>query len=216
MSERHKESDDPLASRLAAGCAALDLALPVRTQATLLDYVAELVLWNRAYSLTAVRDPAQAVTLHLLDSLSVVPFLHGERVIDVGSGAGLPGLVLAVAQPQRHFVLLDANGKKVAFMRHAVRRLALGNVEVVQARAESYCAEMGFDSVITRAFASLADMMRLGGHLCVPSGRFLAMKGRFPAQEVASVPDAFRLLETRRLCVPGLEAQRHLLIFGCA
>lgn len=213
---QHKDEGDAPAARLATGCIELSLALPAHKQQLLLDYVSELIRWNRAYNLTAVRDPARAVTLHLLDSLSVAPFLHGDRVLDVGSGAGLPGLVLAVAEPRRHFVLLDSNGKKAAFMRHAVRTLALDNVEVVQARAESYDAVPAFDSVVSRAFASVAEMIRLCGHLCAPNGRLLAMKGQFPTQELTCVPATFRLLESRRLRVPGLDAQRHLLIFARA
>lgn len=203
-----------MAARLAEGCAALGLNPDASVRARLLDYLGELGQWNRAYNLTAVRDPVAMVTLHLLDSLSAAAHLHGQRVIDVGSGAGLPGLVLALAEPQRHFTLLDANGKKAAFMRHALRRMALANVTVVQARAEDYGAAGGFDTVISRAFASVADMVRLSGHLCGPDGRLLAMKGRYPEQEVAEVPPSFRLLDSRRLNVPGLAAERHLLILG--
>ena len=203
-----------MAARLAEGCAALGLNLDASVQASLLDYLGDLGQWNRAYNLTAVRDPVAMVSLHLLDSLSVVPYLHDRRVIDVGSGAGLPGLVLALAEPQRHFTLLDANGKKAAFMRHALRRVAAANVVVVQARAEDYDAQGGFDTVISRAFASLADMVRLSGHLCGPDGRLLAMKGRYPEQEVAEVPRGFRVLDSQRLHVPGLAAERHLLILG--
>lgn len=203
-----------MAARLAEGCAALGLNLDASVRARLLDYVGELGRWNRAYNLTAVRDPMAMVTLHLLDSLSVAAYLHGQRVIDVGSGAGLPGLVLALAEPRRDFTLLDANGKKAAFMRHALRRMALANATVVQARAEDYSAADGFDTVISRAFASLADMVRLSGHLCGPGGRLLAMKGRYPEQEVAELPRGFRVLDSRRLHVPGLGAERHLLILG--
>lgn len=202
-----------LAAQLEGGCRGLGVAVPAAVQRALLDYLDELGQWNRSYNLTAVREPARMVTLHLLDSLSVLPFLAGEAVVDVGAGAGLPGLVLALADPHRRYVLLDANGKKAAFMRHAVRRLRPGNVEVVQARVEDYRpSDDGFDCVISRAFASLADMASGCAHLLAPGGYLMAMKGRYPQQEVAALPGAFELRESHRLTIPGLDAERHLLV----
>lgn len=186
----------------------------------LILYLKELAQWNQTYNLTAVRDPLEMVTKHLLDSLVVLPQLHGSHVIDVGSGAGLPGIPLALADPARHFTLLDSNGKKAAFMRHAVRTLGLKQVEVVHARVEDYAAEAGrgrFDSVLSRAFSSLAEMLELAGPLCARHGRMLAMKGQFPQDELEELRHAatgFELEAVLPLSVPGLAAERHLVLFS--
>lgn len=201
------------AAEIAVGLKAQDIEAPEGAGEVLDAYLTLIAEWNRAYNLTAVRDPGQMVTLHLLDSLSVLPFVSGDSVIDVGAGAGLPGLVLATVDTKRSYVVLDANGKKAAFMRHAVRRLRLGNVEVVQSRVEDYTGPAGgFDCVLSRAFASLADMARWCEHLLAPAGRMLAMKGRHPAQEVDALPCAFELSGSHELHVPGLDAERHLLV----
>lgn len=204
---------EALAERLDDGCSRLGITVPAGAQRLLLAYLSELAVWNRAYNLTAVRDPGQMVTLHLLDSLSVLPFVCGDSVIDVGAGAGLPGLVLATVDSRRSYVVLDGNGKKAAFMRHAVRRLRLDNVEVVQSRVEDYDGPAGgFDCVVSRAFASLSDMALWCEHLLAPAGCMLAMKGRYPAREVKALASGFELSDSHELHVPGLEAQRHLLV----
>lgn len=197
-----------LASKLAAGVQTLQLVLPPATQARLLEYVALLAKWNAAYNLTAVRDPEQMIARHLLDSLAIAPLLRGERVIDVGSGPGLPGIPLALASPDRHFVLLDSNGKKTRFMVQALATLALDNAEVVQARAEDYRPTNGFTTVVSRAFASLADFVEMTAHLAAPDGCWLAMKGAVPAAEIQGLPAAFRVKAVHPLRVPGLEAER--------
>ncbi len=188
----------------------------------LLHYLRELLQWNRAYNLTAVRDPLEMVTKHLLDSLAVLPYLNGRQVIDVGSGAGLPGIPLALADPARPFVLLDSNGKKAAFLRHAVRTLGLAQVEVVNARVEQYARGDGrgrFDSVLSRAFASLAEMLEQAGPLCARHGKVLAMKGQFPQDELEALRQhatGFEVECVLPLKVPGLAAERHLVIFSRA
>jgi 16S rRNA (guanine527-N7)-methyltransferase len=174
-------------------------------------YVALLVKWNRAYNLTAVRDPAEMIEKHLLDSLSITGYLHGGRICDVGTGAGLPGVPLAIACPERHFTLLDSNGKKTRFLVQAAAELQLRNLDVVHARAEQYRPPAPCDTVVTRAFATLADMLATSGHLLAADGRFLAMKGAFPRDELAAVPPGFRVQDVVELHVPGLEGARHLV-----
>lgn len=200
---------------LAAGLTALGVDVPGEAQSRLLAYVALLARWNRVYNLTAVRDPAEMMRRHVLDSLAVLPHLQGPRVIDVGSGAGLPGIPLAIASPACRFVLLDANAKKTRFLIHAVGELALTNVEVVRSRVEDYRPESGFDSVISRAFASLADMLALTARLCRPGGRLLAMKGRIEPDELAAIPPAYGVPVTTVLHVPGVRAERHLVSLAC-
>lgn len=197
-----------LRPRLTEGLVALDLVLPDTAVASLLEYVALLAKWNGAYNLTAVRDPAEMVSKHLLDSLAVAGFLQGGRILDVGTGAGLPGIPLAIAFPERHFVLLDSNGKKTRFVTHAAATLGLHNVEVVQARVEGYRPGEPFDTVITRAFAALADFLHVTAQVSGHGGRWLAMKGERPDAEIKALPAGFRLIAVHPLAVPGLEAQR--------
>lgn len=209
--ERRAASAD-LAPALAQGLTQLDLDLPDTIQAKLLQFVALLAKWNRAYNLTAVREPAAMIPRHLLDSLAVLPHLQGPRVLDVGSGAGLPGIPLALAQPDMQFTLLDSNGKKTRFMTQAVTELGLPNVSVVQSRVEDYQAPDRFDSVITRAFAAVADVIATTGRLCAPQGQLLLMKGTYPITELEALPNSYTLRDAIRLQVPGLDAERHLLV----
>lgn len=198
--------------RLAAGVEALGVSVPRAAQAQLIAYLKELKTWNETYNLTAVREPQEMVTRHLLDSLAVLDFASGQTLADVGSGPGLPGLVLAIARPELAVTLVEANRKKAAFLRHARRRLGLANVAVVQARVEAFRPETRFDCVICRAFAAAGECARLAGHLIGPGGRFLLMKGRDPGAELADLPLDFRHVDTVALRVPGLDAQRHLAI----
>ncbi len=201
-----------LRARLEDGIRRLGLALPEATVDGLLAYLAMLVKWNRAFNLTAVRDPMEMVTRHLLDSLAVAPHLHGERIIDVGTGAGLPGIPLALVYPERQFVLLDSNSKKTRFLVQAKAELGLANVEVIHARVEGYRPEKGFDCVISRAYASIADILHSSGHLLEGQGEFVAMKGALPEQELAAMSSPWQLREVIPLQVPGLDQeQRHLL-----
>ncbi len=201
-----------LAQALAQGLTQLGQDLPFTVQAKLLQFVALLAKWNRAYNLTAVREPAAMLPRHLLDSLAVLPHLQGLRVLDVGSGAGLPGIPLALARPDLQFTLLDSNGKKTRFMTQAVTELGLPNVSVVQSRVEDYQAPVHFDSVITRAFATVADVVAATGRLCAPQGQLLLMKGAYPITELEDQPPGFTLREAIRLQIPGLDAERHLLV----
>lgn len=180
----------------------------------LLDYLALLQKWNKVYNLISRQENDNLVVRHLLDSLSVLPYINGVHVIDVGSGAGLPGIPLAIACPQRHFTLLDSNSKKARFRNQAVIELGLRNVTVVDARVETYQPAQAFDTVITRAFAQIAEMLAVAGHLAAPGGRFLAMKGVNPAEELVELPDNYRLEALHTLSVPYLNAERHLAVIA--
>jgi 16S rRNA (guanine527-N7)-methyltransferase len=182
------------------------------TAPQLAAYVELLVKWNRAYNLTAERDPGRIAVRHVRDSLAVLPYLHGQTVLDVGTGAGLPGLVLAIADPPRHYTLLDSNGKKTRFCEHAVGALGVANATVVQARVEGYRPGASFDNVVSRAFATIADFIAAAGHLCAPGGRMLAMKGAYPEAELAALPGGWRTHAVHALDVPGLDARRHLAL----
>ena len=201
---------ETLRKRLDAGLSALGIALDDRAIARLLDYVDLLERWNAAYNLTAVRDPAEMVTRHLVDSLAILPYVSGATLADLGSGAGLPGIPLAIAVPARETLLVDSNGKKARFLREAVRRLDLEHVRVAESRVEDVAGT--FECITARAFASLADMLGWGGHLLAPGGVWLAMKGRVDAAELDAVPAGFRVEKIVALNVPGLDAERHLVI----
>jgi 16S rRNA (guanine527-N7)-methyltransferase len=198
-----------LQAKLEQGIAELGLHLPADAVPRLLDYQALLERWNAAYNLTAVRDPIEMITRHLLDSLTILPFVQGETLVDLGTGPGLPGIVLAIAQPGRQMLLVDSNGKKVRFLREAIRALKLDGVRAVQSRVEEM--EGQFDCVTARAFASLEDMLGWGGHLLASDGVWLAMKGKYPDDELPNMPKNFALRASHSLRVPGLEGERHLL-----
>jgi 16S rRNA (guanine527-N7)-methyltransferase len=200
--------------QLEQGLAALGLALPPDAVERLLDYQALLERWNGTYNLTAVRDGAGMVTRHLLDSLAILPYVEGASLADLGTGPGLPGIPLAIAAPGREVLLVDSNGKKVRFLREAIRSLKLDGVRAVQSRVEE--VQGRFDCITARAFASLADMLAWGGHLLAPGGRWLAMKGPSADEELAAIPAGFRLYGRHALHVPGLEAERQLLVLGRA
>lgn len=179
----------------------------------LLDYVGMLHKWNKAYNLTSVRDPAQMLIRHILDSIVVAPFLRGTRFIDVGTGPGLPGIPLAIMLPEARFTLLDSLGKRVRFLRQVQHELKLDNIEPVQSRVEEYPAQPPFDGVISRAFASLQDMVSWCRHLPAPGqGCFYALKGVRPDEEIAALPEGVVLDCVEKLHVPALEGERHLVI----
>lgn len=198
-------------ARLQRGCDDLKLSLDARQQERLLDYLSLLAKWNQTYNLTAVRDEAQMVTRHLLDSLAIAPHITGRRIIDVGTGAGLPGVPLALLFPEREFHLLDSNGKKTRFLFQVKTALCLDNMLVHQARVESFRVAEPFDTVVSRAFASLPDMVHGCRHLLAPGGRLLAMKGAYPTQELEAVSPECPELAVYPLVVPGLGEQRHLV-----
>jgi 16S rRNA (guanine527-N7)-methyltransferase len=203
--------DPGLLARLQQGCDALGLALEPGQAELLLQYLELLLKWNSAYNLTAVRDPAQMVTRHLLDSLAVAPYLRGEDIIDVGTGAGLPGIPLAILYPQRRISLLDSNGKKTRFLFQVKTALRLDNMLVHHARAESFRPPAPYDAVLSRAFASLADMVAACRHLLAPGGSFLAMKGAYPTRELVQLAPVYAVRAVHELSIPGLDEQRHLV-----
>jgi len=213
-SQNNLDSTKQTENALDEGLDKLGLALSVAARSSLLAYCQLLSKWNRTYNLTSITSAGEMVSHHLLDSLAVLPHLPVGRVIDVGTGPGLPGIPLAIARPGQSFTLLDSNGKKTRFLVQAVGELGLANVEVVNSRVEDYRPTELFDVVISRAFASLANMVNACAHLLAANGVFLAMKGKYPQAEIAEIPAGFQLLGTTELEVPGLGAQRHLLMLG--
>lgn len=202
--------DPALRDTLDAGLATLGLDPALAPP--LLDYLALLVRWNRTYNLTAIRDPHEMVTLHLLDSLALAPHLDGvARLADLGAGAGLPGIPLALARPGLQVELVESNGKKARFMRQAVRTLGLANATVHECRAEALDLPGRFDAITARALATLADIVAVGGHLLRPGGRLLALKGVRPDDEIAALPAGWQVGDITPLRVPGLAAERHLV-----
>jgi 16S rRNA (guanine527-N7)-methyltransferase len=199
---------DALKARLVAGAQELGIALDAVQAAALIRLLTELREWNTRFNLTAIREPTDMVDKHLLDSLSIQPHLHGRRIADIGTGAGFPGLPLAIVNPRRQFTLIEATGKKVQFVRHAIETLHIENVEIVQARAETWRPRAPFDSIIARALGKLADFIRVAGHLCARDGRMLAMKGREPTAEIEALPPGWRVRAVHELKVPGLAAAR--------
>ena len=217
MIEREVENERQLAllrKRLVDGVDRLRLTLPANAIDKLMDYVALLARWNQAYNLTAIRDQEQMITHHLLDSLAIANYVNGPRVLDMGTGPGLPGIPLAIALPEISFVLLDSNGKKTRFLVQAKSGLGLANVEVVHSRVEDYQPDLGFNTITARAFASLETMLARSRHLCASAGRYLLMKGRLPKDELGEIPAGFKVRETLALKVPGVEAERHLIIIS--
>lgn len=188
------------------------ISLSVEQQKQLVAYVELLHKWNKAYNLTSVRDPNEMLIRHILDSIVVAPYLQGTRFIDVGTGPGLPGIPLSIVRPESHFTLLDSLGKRVRFLRQVQHELKLGNVEPVQSRVEDFPAEPPFDGVISRAFASLNDMVNWCQHLPGEEGRFYALKGLVPEDEIALLPAELAVESIVKLNVPHLEGERHLVI----
>jgi 16S rRNA (guanine527-N7)-methyltransferase len=198
--------------QLREGLLAMDIALSERQQQRLLDYLALLLKWNKAFNLTAIRDANEMVSRQLLDSLSILPLLRGTRVLDVGTGPGLPGIPLAVARPDCQFTLLDSNGKKTRFVQQSVVTLGLDNVQVVRDRVEGYRPAAGFDTITSRAFAALPKMLQLTEHLLDERGRLLAMKGTVPGEEITELAAAGYRVEVVPLRVPESDGQRHALL----
>nr|WP_154181882.1 MULTISPECIES: 16S rRNA (guanine(527)-N(7))-methyltransferase RsmG [unclassified Enterobacter] len=191
---------------------AANISLTDQQKQQLVGYVELLHKWNKAYNLTSVRDPQQMLVRHILDSVVVEPHLQGERFIDVGTGPGLPGIPLAIVRPQSHFTLLDSLGKRVRFLRQVQHELGLTNVTPVQSRVEEFPSEPPFDGVISRAFASLEDMLNWCHHLPSPEGRFYALKGVRPDDEISALPAGFTVEKIQPLQVPELDGERHLVV----
>lgn len=194
-----------------AGAAQLGIPLSETQAAQLLRLLDELDDWNQRMNLTAIRERGQQITKHLLDSLAVHSHLRGASVADIGTGAGFPGLPLAIALPQLQFTLVDSTAKKLKFVEHAAQTLGLHNVQTVHTRAETYRPKERFENVVSRAVGPLETFVKWSGHLCVGGGRLLAMKGRYPTDELAQIPNGWKLAQVHRLNIPGLDEQRHLV-----
>jgi 16S rRNA (guanine527-N7)-methyltransferase len=203
-----------LSEELRVGIAQLGIKPGAQTQEKLLDYLALLIKWNKVYNLTAIRDPHQMVSHHLLDSLSVVRHLWPGEWLDVGCGAGLPGIVLAIAKPDWQFTMLDSNSKKTSFVQQAIIELGLSNAKVICARVEDWRPAEHFAGIISRAYAELGDFLRSTRHLIAKQGRWAAMKGS-PEQELARLPSGCRVERVIPIQVPGLHAVRNLVIATC-
>lgn len=206
-------SQEILEAKLSKGIQQLGLDINEQQKDQLLRYLNLLIKWNKAYNLTAVRDPLEMIDRHLIDSLSVVPYIKANRLIDVGSGPGLPGIPLAICHPELDVTTLDSNGKKTRFQLQAKTELGLNNLTVINERVEN-CNFEPFDQVISRAFASLQDMINWTHQLCHHEGVFLAMKGLYPEEELSALPDGYELKTCYPLDVPGTEGERHLLVLG--
>jgi 16S rRNA (guanine527-N7)-methyltransferase len=201
-----------LQDKLNNGLQEAGMTLLPELQQKLLDYLGLLQKWNKVHNLTAVRDPEEMVTLHLLDSLSVMPYIQGQHLLDVGSGAGLPGIPLAICKPDLQVTVLDSSHKKTSFMRQAKAELDIPNLQIVCSRVEAYQPELRFDTVISRAFSDLGEFMQLTQHLGKRNAQWLAMKGVYPFEELAQIEmEAVRVIPLK---VPGLEAQRHLVFLS--
>jgi 16S rRNA (guanine527-N7)-methyltransferase len=204
-------------SQIAEGLAAMGIALPQPAHARLASYLELIAKWNRVHNLTAVRETDQMVVLHVLDSLSVLPHIMGaRRLLDVGSGPGLPGIPIAIARPDAQVTLLDSSHKKATFLRQATSELALANVDVACERVEQWQPQQRFDAVISRAFSDLPDFVAQAQHLVAPGGQLIAMKGVYPFDEIARVPATHRAAQVVELQVPRLEAKRHLVFVEAA
>jgi 16S rRNA (guanine527-N7)-methyltransferase len=201
-----------LIQRLVHDAAALGVALTEHDAARLCQLLEELAHWNQSFNLTAITDFESMVSHHVLDSLAVHRYLHGAAIADVGTGAGFPGLPLALVNPERRFTLIDSNGKKIRFVSHAVRTLGLMNVEPLQARAEALRPERPFDTVLARAFAPLPQLLETVAPLCGSETRVLAMKGKWPKHEIEALPPRWRIAESHTLAVPGLAEDRCLIM----
>jgi 16S rRNA (guanine527-N7)-methyltransferase len=211
----HSAFPAALQDDLGRGLAALGLEAATLSP-PLLVYLALLDRWNRTYNLTAIRDPREMVTRHLLDSLAMHPFLKDEVLADLGTGPGLPGIPLAIAKPQLRVTLVESNGKKARFLREAVRTLGLANARVAESRAEALDEPGAYDAITARALDTLAGIVEVGGHLLKPRGKLLAMKGLRPDEEIAALPAGWTACEVRALAVPGLVGERHLVVVARA
>jgi 16S rRNA (guanine527-N7)-methyltransferase len=200
------------AEELTLGARELGVELTDSQRHQLLAYLALLIKWNKAYNLTAVRDPDEMVSRHLLDSLSIMSFIEGERWLDVGSGGGMPGIPMAILFPGTKVTVLDSNGKKTRFLTQVKLELKLDNLEVIHSRAEAFEPQQPFNGIISRAFSSLEDFTQWTRHMGDDQTHWLAMKGLHPANELVALPADFRLDSAQALAVPGCQGQRHLLI----
>jgi 16S rRNA (guanine(527)-N(7))-methyltransferase RsmG len=205
------EDNKNLAVQLEHGISSLGLEISTSQQECMIQYLTLLIKWNKAFNLSGIKNPQSMLKLHILDSLSIVPYIDGELILDVGTGAGLPGFVLAICFPQKKFILLDSNGKKTRFMFQTASALGVRNIEVVHKRAEDFQTKQQIDIVVSRAFTSLKQFIGWTQHLLSDHSKLLAMKGLYPHVEIAELPDEFKVIQTHLLSIPGEETERHLL-----
>lgn len=187
------------------------LSIGEEKQQQLIRYLDLMQTWNRVFNLTSITEKTEMVYLHLIDSLMVRPYLQGQRCLDVGTGAGLPGIPLAIVDPDTHWTLLDKNSKKTGFLLQVIAELSLPNVTVVHTRTEDFHSQQGFDSIVSRAFGSLKMFAETTGHLLSSQGILIAMKGKYPQNELTELPKAFQLLDTERLNIKGIDVERHVI-----
>ncbi len=212
MGSSSEQLDAGIAKQLQSGLKDLGLSLSQEQQGKLLEYLGLLLKWNKAFNLTSVRDPAQMLSRHILDSLTMVDYMQGSHILDVGTGPGLPGIPLAICFPEKQFGLLDSNGKKTRFVFQAKLQLGLNNVEAINARVESYQSDQPLDIIVSRAFATLEDMINVTKHLVVAEQtRLVAMKGLYPEEELAAIPSGFVMTKADRVNVPGYIGERHII-----
>ena len=202
---------DQLTQKLEQAGKQLNLPLSAETTNKLIDFLQLLHKWNKAYNLTSVRDPHDMLTVHIVDSIAVSPFLDKNQYIDVGTGPGLPGIPLAIMHPEKSFVLLDSLGKRIRFIKQVAYELSLTNIEPVQCRVEEFKPDGPFDGVLSRAFASINDMLHWCHHLTDKNGEFLALKGQYPEAEISEMSSDFKVISSDKIDVPELDAQRHLI-----
>ena len=201
----------PLQQMLEEGADQLGLKITPLQISQLLSYIETLDKWNSAYNLTSVRDKNKMMAVHILDSLSIAPFIRGKFFLDAGTGAGLPGIPLAILYPDRHFTLLDSNGKKIRFIFQVKNQLGLKNLTEIQCRLEDYKPKALFDAITSRALCSLSDMLKKTKHLLKDGGKFYAMKGHLPQQELSILTKHYKVISSHKLLVPGIEINRHLI-----
>jgi 16S rRNA (guanine527-N7)-methyltransferase len=215
-------ASESIADKLQIGLDQLDLSLNVKQKSLLLDYLNLLIKWNKAFNLSGVKDSSEMLSRHLLDSLTLVPFINGQRILDVGTGPGLPGIPLAICFPEKNFVLLDSNGKKTRFVFQAKVQLGLDNIDVQNGRIEKFHSREPVDIIVCRAFSSLADLVNMTRHLtkrtdeangagAITPTKIIAMKGQYPTDELAKLPDDFKLVSASKVELPGSTEERHII-----
>lgn len=204
-------NDRDISSELKSALTQNDFIVSEAIQLKFLTFLQLLQRWNKIYNLTAIRDLREMIWLHIIDSLSINKFLHGDNIIDIGTGAGLPGIPLALINPEKKFTLLDSNSKKTRFLTQVVLELGINNIEVVHARCEDFTPVQLFDSIVSRAFSSIEDMLLKTQHLLAPHGKFIAMKGHYPKDELATIPASFKIEGIQPLKIQGLDAERHVI-----
>ncbi len=212
MATTTTKPDSILLTQVRKATSQLDLTLSNIQILKLTQHLELINKWNRVYNLTAIRDLNAMITHHLMDSLLVAPYIQGEKILDVGTGAGLPGIPLAILYPEKQFLLLDSTQKKTRFLTQVVIELGLDNVEISSDRIEHFTHEVLFDTIISRAFSTIAKLLHVAGKLCAQQGQVVFMKGGYPAEELTAVPPSFHLDQITRLDIPGIDAERHVAV----